>query len=89
MSGTGDVRVFVLCISLFHIVVDTDEIGSKIIHYLNQEKGGRVSVLPLNVLGGKAASDTQSNDAIPLISRLSYHEKYHPAFVQLFGKVRP
>ena len=34
--------------TLFHIVVDTDEIASKIIHYLNLEKGGRVSFLPLN-----------------------------------------
>eukprot|EP00976_Prorocentrum_cordatum_P072513 1180743-Prorocentrum_minimum.AAC.4 len=30
--------------NLFHIVVDSDEIATKIIHYLNQEKGARLSI---------------------------------------------
>mmetsp|Transcript_30826 Transcript_30826/g.67303 ORF Transcript_30826/g.67303 Transcript_30826/m.67303 type:complete len:1195 (-) Transcript_30826:298-3882(-) len=73
--------------TLFHIVVDTDEISTKIIHYLNIEKGGRVSFLPLNQLKAKEQPYPNTPDAIPLLSRLKYNPKYHAAFYQIFGKV--
>ena len=35
--------------SLFHAVVESDEISSRIIRYLTAEKGGRVTFMPLNL----------------------------------------
>jgi hypothetical protein len=70
--------------SLFHVVVDTDEIASKIIHYLNADKGGRVSFLPLNRLGGYDPKMPESADAVPLLDYLQFSAQYTPAFKQVF-----
>ena len=35
--------------SLFHVVVESDEISTRIIRYLTAEKGGRVTFMPLNL----------------------------------------
>ena len=69
--------------SLFHVVVDTDEIASKIIHYLTAEKGGRVSFLPLNRMGGHNKKMPESEAAVPLLDYLQYDPKYAPAFKQV------
>ncbi|KAI8896847.1 RecF/RecN/SMC [Globomyces pollinis-pini] len=72
--------------SLFHVVVDTDETASMILKSLNQEKGGRVTFMPLNRLRPHQTKYPDSTDAIPLISRLEYDPKFHPAILQVFGK---
>ena len=72
--------------SLFHLVVDTDQTASRILEVLNQERGGRVTFMPLNRLKPKQPSYPSNEDALPLITRLEYDPKYHPAMLQVFGK---
>jgi structural maintenance of chromosome 3 (chondroitin sulfate proteoglycan 6) len=72
--------------SLFHIVVDNDDIASRILDILNKEKGGRVTFMPLNRLKPKEQSYPDSVDVTPMIQQLKYEQKFHPAFLQIFGK---
>ena len=72
--------------SLFHIVVDTDETASAILEVLNRERGGRVTFMPLNRLKPKETTYPDSDNAIPLLSRLEYDEKFYTAMLQVFGK---
>lgn len=72
---------------LFHIVVDHDDIGSRIIEYLNKEKGGRVTFLPLNRMNAPNVTYPEGSDAFPLVSKLKYDAKYDAAFKQIFARV--
>jgi len=72
---------------LFHIVVDHDDIGSRIIEYLNKEKGGRVTFLPLNRMTAPNVTYPDGTDAFPLLSKLKYDAKFDPAFKQVFARV--
>ena len=72
---------------LFHIVVDHDDIGSRIIEYLNKEKGGRVTFLPLNRMTPPNVIYPEGSDAFPLVSKLKYDAKFDSAFKQVFGRV--
>lgn len=73
-------------ISLFHVVVDTDETASKILELLNAERGGRVTFMPLNRLRPKHVDYPNNKDAIPLIKKLRYDPKFDVAFKQVFCK---
>jgi chromosome segregation protein len=73
------------------IVVDDDEVASKAIRYLQKEKLGRATFLPLNkMIAGKprgkallAIKDPKSQGfAIDLVK---FKEKYKPAFWYVFG----
>jgi structural maintenance of chromosome 3 (chondroitin sulfate proteoglycan 6) len=72
--------------SLFHLVVDSDQTASRILEELNKERGGRVTFMPLNRLKPKQPTYPSNEDALPLISRLEYDQKFHPAMLQVFGK---
>lgn len=72
--------------SLFHLVVDTDQTATAILEVLNREKGGRVTFMPLNRLKPKESRYPDSEQAIPLMSRLEYDDRFHPAMLQVFGK---
>ncbi|XP_011090227.1 structural maintenance of chromosomes protein 3 isoform X2 [Sesamum indicum] len=48
--------------SLFHVVVETDEISTKIIRHLNAQKGGRVTFIPLNRVKAPRVTYPQSSD---------------------------
>ena len=74
--------------SLFHVVVDSDEVASQIIKHLNEEKGGRVSFLPLNRLSSKVPDYPKDygTDVLPMINKLKFDEKFKPAMLQVFGK---
>ncbi|KAB8360687.1 hypothetical protein FH972_024423 [Carpinus fangiana] len=72
--------------SLFHYVVDSDKTASKLVELLNKEKAGRVTFIPLNQLRSKTANIPQANDAIPLIAKLTFGERYKKAMEQVFGK---
>lgn len=70
--------------SLFHVVVDNDEIASKILAQLNREKAGRVTFMPLNRLKTSADGRMPTDaDAIPLKGRLRYDPKVEKAFDQV------
>lgn len=73
--------------SLFHVVVDTDITASKLLDVLNQEKSGRVTFIPLNRIKPKTVEYPQADDAIPLIQRLKFDQRFQPAFEQIFGGI--
>ncbi|KAK9897698.1 RecF/RecN/SMC protein [Cystobasidium minutum MCA 4210] len=73
--------------SLFHVVVDTDETASRILEVMVKEKSGRVTFMPLNRLRPQNVRyPEQAEEAVPMISRLDFDERYRPAMQQVFGK---
>ncbi|KAK5135577.1 hypothetical protein LTR08_005057 [Meristemomyces frigidus] len=72
--------------SLFHYVVDTDDTATRILELLKQEKGGRITFMPLNRLKPTPANIPKAADAVHLVGKLRYDQKYDKAFQQVFGK---
>ncbi|XP_073140120.1 structural maintenance of chromosomes protein 3 [Henckelia pumila] len=72
--------------SLFHVVVQNDEISTKIIKHLNAQKGGRVTFIPLNRVQAPHVTYPQSSDVIPLLKKLRFSQDYSSAFAQVFAK---
>ncbi|KAL7127032.1 hypothetical protein ABFS83_14G226900 [Erythranthe nasuta] len=72
--------------SLFHVVVENDDISTKIIGHLNAQKGGRVTFVPLNRVKAPLVTYPQNSDVIPLLKKLKFLEKYTSAFGQIFSK---
>ncbi|KAL8479922.1 hypothetical protein ACS0TY_026749 [Phlomoides rotata] len=72
--------------SLFHVVVENDDISTKIIGHLNAQKGGRVTFVPLNRVKAPQVAYPQSSDVIPLLKKMKFLEKYRSAFGQVFSK---
>ncbi|KAG5566426.1 hypothetical protein RHGRI_002113 [Rhododendron griersonianum] len=72
--------------SLFHVVVETDEISTQIIRHLNALKGGRVTFIPLNRVKAPQITYPQSSDVIPLLKKLKFKRDFTPAFAQVFGR---
>ncbi|RGP69312.1 structural maintenance-chromosome 3 chondroitin sulfate proteoglycan 6 [Fusarium sporotrichioides] len=73
--------------SLFHYVVDNADTATHLADTLYRQQGGRVTFMPLAQLRPKPINLPRSNDAVPLLSKISYDEKYEKAFQQVFGKV--
>uniref|UniRef100_A0A0E0CF24 SMC hinge domain-containing protein n=1 Tax=Oryza meridionalis TaxID=40149 RepID=A0A0E0CF24_9ORYZ len=73
--------------SLFHVVVENDDISTKIIQVLTREKGGRVTFIPLNRVKVPDVSYPRSDDFVPLLERLECSKANHRrAFEQVFGR---
>ncbi|RLN28890.1 structural maintenance of chromosomes protein 3 [Panicum miliaceum] len=72
--------------SLFHVVVENDDISTKIIQILTREKGGRVTFIPLNMVKVPDLSCPQSPDFVPLLKKLKYRADHRRAFEQVFGR---
>ncbi|KAI6786902.1 RecF/RecN/SMC protein, partial [Hortaea werneckii] len=72
--------------SLFHYVVDTDETATHILQILQKEEAGRVTFMPLNRLKPKPANIPKASDAVHLVTKLRYDERFDKAFQQVFGK---
>nr|POE68624.1 structural maintenance of chromosomes protein 3 [Quercus suber] len=72
--------------SLFHVVVQNDEISTRIIKQLNSSMGGRVTFIPLNRVRAPHVSYPQSSDVVPLLKRLKFSPDYHAAFAQVFAR---
>ncbi|KAL2510973.1 Structural maintenance of chromosomes protein 3 [Abeliophyllum distichum] len=72
--------------SLFHVVVENDEISTQIIRHLNAQKGGRVTFIPLNRVKAPHVTYPQSSDVIPLLKKLRFSQEYNSAFAQVFAK---
>ncbi|XP_020593015.1 structural maintenance of chromosomes protein 3 [Phalaenopsis equestris] len=72
--------------SLFHVVVATDEISSRIIRYLTSEKGGRVTFIPLNRVIVQRINYPQSSDVVPLLKKLKFRSDCSAAFQQVFSR---
>ncbi|KAI9194420.1 hypothetical protein LWI28_005845 [Acer negundo] len=72
--------------SLFHVVVENDEISTQIIRHLNSLKGGRVTFIPLNRVKAPRVTYPQSSDVIPLLRKLNFSPNFNPAFAQVFAR---
>lgn len=72
--------------SLFHVVVDNEDTASTILEQLSRDKAGRATCMPLNRLKPKDLTYPDSNEAIPLVSKIKHDEKFLPAINQVFGK---
>jgi structural maintenance of chromosome 3 (chondroitin sulfate proteoglycan 6) len=72
--------------SLFHYVVDTEETASHLTQILTKEKAGRVTFMPLSRLRTKPANIPKASDAVHMVSKMQYDEKYDTALQYVFGK---
>ncbi|OWM69062.1 structural maintenance of chromosomes protein 3 [Punica granatum] len=72
--------------SLFHVVVENDDISTQIIKHLNSLKGGRVTFIPLNRVKAPHVTYPKSSDVVPLLKRLKFSPNYTPAFAQVFAR---
>ena len=72
--------------SLFDIVVDNDETATKVTDALYKERAGRVTCMPLNRLRSKIPNFPSAQDALPLIKRIQFQERYTKAVEHVFGK---
>lgn len=74
-------------LSLFHVVVDTDETASKILEELNREKSGRLTLMPLNKIKIREQTYPKTTTAQPITDILEFdHTRFEKAFQQVFGK---
>ncbi|KAH6888646.1 RecF/RecN/SMC [Thelonectria olida] len=73
--------------SLFHYIVDDAETATYLADTLYRQRGGRVTFMPLAQLRPRKMNLPRSNDAVPLLSKITYDPKYEKAFLQVFGKV--
>ncbi|KAG0461233.1 hypothetical protein HPP92_021530 [Vanilla planifolia] len=80
----SNVKLSLTC--LFHVVVATDEISTRIIRYLTSEKGGRVTFIPLNRVNVQHVNYPQSSDVVPLLKKLKFRSDCSPAFQQVFAR---
>ncbi|KPP75720.1 structural maintenance of chromosomes protein 3-like [Scleropages formosus] len=72
---------------LFYHIVETDEVSTKILMEFNKMNlPGEVTFLPLNKLDVRDTAYPETNDAIPMISKLRYNPKFDKAFKHVFGK---
>lgn len=72
---------------LFHHIVDTDKTGTKILTEMNRLRlPGEVTFMPLNRLDARDTHYPETNDAIPMISKLTFSDDFGRAIKHVFGK---
>ncbi|KAG7275326.1 hypothetical protein CRUP_035953 [Coryphaenoides rupestris] len=72
---------------LFYHIVETDEVSTKILMEFNKMNlPGEVTFLPLTKLDVRDTAYPETNDAIPMISKLRYSTNFDKAFKHVFGK---
>lgn len=72
--------------SLYHVVVDDEHVASELMEVLVKEKAGRVTFMPLSRLTSKGSSIEYGPNAVSLLSRLQYDQRFAPAMQHVFGK---
>eukprot|EP00889_Picochlorum_renovo_P007797 jgi/Picre1/34827/NNA_002293.t1 len=75
--------------ALFHLVVETDEVATRLTELLIQERSGRATFIPLNRLTAETIEypTEWGKDVMPLMKRMTFDDKFAPAISQVFGKV--
>ena len=69
---------------LFHIVVDTDIVATRIIQILNKGKLGRATFMPLNSMSPPEVTyPDHGSEAVPLMKLLKFNALYAPAMKQV------
>ncbi|KAM6477891.1 RecF/RecN/SMC [Trichoderma sp. SZMC 28011] len=72
--------------SLFHYVVDNADTATYLADTMYKQHGGRVTFMPLAQLRPRKVNYPNSNDAVPLLSKINYDAQFEKAFQQVFGK---
>jgi structural maintenance of chromosome 3 (chondroitin sulfate proteoglycan 6) len=73
--------------SLFHYVVDNEKTATLLVNALYEQKGGRVTFIPLSqVRPTRPPNFPKANDAVPMIEKIQFDPAYEKAFQQVFGK---
>ena len=72
---------------LFHHIVESDRVGMFILEEMNKSKlPGEVTFMPLNRLHVRNIDYPNTKDAIAMVSKLEYSEKYDTALRYIFGR---
>ena len=72
---------------LFHHIVASDKVGTHILKEMNKSKlPGEVTFMPLNRLHVRNIDYPNTKDAIAMVSKLEYEEKYDTALRYIFGR---
>lgn len=72
---------------LFHHIVETDKVGTQILKEMNRQKlPGEVTFMPLNRLHVRHLDYPQTKDAIAMVSKLEYEDRYDKALRYIFGR---
>jgi len=66
--------------------VDTDETASKVLEVLNREKSGRVTFVPLDRIKPKVIAFQEKSDALLMIKKVTFDQKYKAAMQQIFAR---
>jgi len=74
--------------ALFNVVVDDDNVSSKLIDRLIKDKGGRLTFIPLNRIHAPDLNlPTNKGDMQPLLPKLRYDDRYDAAIRHVFAKI--
>ncbi|KAF2822936.1 RecF/RecN/SMC protein [Ophiobolus disseminans] len=74
--------------ALFNVVVDDDNVSSKLIDRLIKDKGGRLTFIPLNRIRAPDVNlPTGKGDMQPLLPKLQYDDRYDAAIKHVFAKI--
>lgn len=73
--------------ALTHVVVDSDATAARLVNILQTRRAGRVTFIPLNRLDDQhRPPPTGSNDAIPLISKITCDDRFRKVVRQIFNR---
>ena len=72
---------------LFQVVVRDDEIASQILQYCRTERGGRLTLLPLEQIGRVITEPQYPKDSrcFPLVQCIEFDESVRPIMISVFG----
>ncbi len=73
--------------ALFNVVVDSDDVSSKLIDRLIKDKGGRLTFIPLNRVQATDMQLPTKADMQPLLPKLTYDDRFDSAFKHVFSKI--
>jgi structural maintenance of chromosome 3 (chondroitin sulfate proteoglycan 6) len=73
--------------ALFNIVVDDDNVSTKLIDRLMKDKGGRLTFIPLNRIHAPDMDLRTKGDMQPLLPKLIYDDRYSAAIKHVFAKI--
>ncbi|UPX10484.1 Structural maintenance of chromosomes protein 3 [Ascochyta rabiei] len=73
--------------ALFHVVVEDDNVATKIMDRLTKDKGGRLTFIPLNRISVPDMQLRPTENMQPLLPKLIYDDRFEDAFRHVFGKI--
>jgi structural maintenance of chromosome 3 (chondroitin sulfate proteoglycan 6) len=72
--------------SLFHYVVDNADTATRLGKMLYDQRGGRVTMIPLREIEVKNTIFPRGDDTMPMVDKLRYEARFEKAVRHVFGK---